>query len=169
MVTSIETVLQALNTAGVRYLVVGGVAVVLHGHLRTTGDLDLVVQLEPTNLLRALQSLKEIGFRSRVPVALEDLADPATRKSWIEEKNMMVFSLWHPDLTAFEVDLFVQEPFNFDEVWERRIDVTLDRTFAPVIGLEDLINLKQEAGRPRDLEDVDALKTLTKGMYDRNA
>ncbi len=166
VVTSIETVLQALNTAGVRYLVVGGVAVVLHGHLRTTADLDLVVQLDPTNLLRALRSLSEIGFRPRAPVALEDLADPAIRKSWIQEKNLMVFSLWHPDLAAFDVDLFVQEPFDFDEVWERRIDVTLDRTIAPVIGLEDLINLKQEAGRPRDLEDVCALKTLAENNHD---
>jgi predicted nucleotidyltransferase len=169
VVTSIETVLEALNRAGVRYLVVGGVAVVLHGHLRTTADLDLVVQLDRTNLLKALRSLNEIGFRPRVPVALEDLADPAIRKSWIEEKNMMVFSLWHPDLTAFDVDLFVQEPFNFDEVWERRIDVALDRTIAPVIGLEDLINLKLEAGRPRDIEDVGALKTLAERNHDQNA
>lgn len=169
MVTSIETVLQALNSAGVRYLVVGGVAVVLHGHLRTTADLDLVVQLDRTNLLKALQSLAEIGFRPRVPVQLEDLADPEIRKSWIEEKNMMVFSLWHPDLTAFDVDLFVEEPFNFDQVWARRIDVALDRTIAPVIGLQDLIILKQEAGRPRDIEDVGALKILAESNHDPKA
>ena len=82
---------------------------------------------------------------------------------------MMVFSMWHPDLTAFDVDLFVEEPFNFDEVWERRIDVALDRTSAPVIGLEDLIDLKLEAGRPRDIEDVGALKTLAEKNHDQNA
>ncbi len=169
VVTSIETVLEALNRAGVRYLVVGGVAVVLHGHLRTTADLDLVVQLDRTNLLKALRSLDGIGFRPRVPVPLEDLADPEIRRSWIEDKNMMVFSMWHPDLTAFDVDLFVEEPFNFDEVWERRIDVALDRTSAPVIGLEDLIDLKLEAGRPRDIEDVGALKTLAEKNHDQNA
>ena len=160
MVTSIETVLEAFNRAKVRYLVVGGVAVVLHGHLRTTADLDLVVQLHPSNLLKALQSLSEIGFQPRAPVPLEHLADPAIRKSWIEEKNMKVFSLWHPDLTAFDVDLFVEEPFDFDEVWARRIEVELDSTNASVIGLNDLIELKQKAGRPRDLEDVGALQAL---------
>jgi hypothetical protein len=49
--------MDVLERAGVRYLVVGGVAVVLHGYLRTTLDLDLVIQLEPDNLDRALTAL----------------------------------------------------------------------------------------------------------------
>ena len=54
MTGAIERVLAALNAAEVRYLVVGGVAVVLHGYLRTTADLDLVVELETDNVLRAV-------------------------------------------------------------------------------------------------------------------
>lgn len=69
MVGDNERALQALNSAGVRYLVVGGVAVVLHGHLRTTADLDLVVQLERENVLKAVRALAGLGYRPRAPVA----------------------------------------------------------------------------------------------------
>lgn len=162
MAQRFEPVLKALNDAGVRYLIVGGVAVVLHGHLRTTGDLDLVVELGPDNLNRALDALERSGFQPRPPVPLRSFADPDTRKSWIETKNLQVFSLWHPDLTGFEVDLFVEEPFDFDEAWQRRITVELSGATAPLVSLDDLLDLKRAAGRPRDLEDVAVLTELAR-------
>jgi len=163
MAQRFEPVLKALNDAGVRYLVVGGVAVVLHGYLRATGDLDLVVELSPDNLGRALDALERPGFQPRPPVPLRSFADPEIRRSWIETKNLQVFSLWHPELPGFEVDLFVEEPFDFDHVWERRVDVSLADTSAPVVCLEDLLVLKRAAGRARDLEDVAALESLLGG------
>jgi hypothetical protein len=162
MARRFEPVLSALNNAGVRYLVVGGVAVVLHGHLRTTGDLDLVVELSPDNLGRALGALEQSGFRPRPPVPLRSFADPEARRSWIETKNLQVFSLWHPDLAGFEVDLFVEEPFDFDEAWGRRVEVDLARTTAPVVSLQDLLDLKMAAGRARDLEDVAVLTDIAR-------
>lgn len=166
MAQRFEPVLKALTDAGVRYLVVGGVAVVLHGHLRTTGDLDLVVDLSPDNLARALDALEQSGFQPRPPVPLRSFADPETRQSWIETKNLQVFSLWHPDLPGFEVDLFVEEPFDFDLAWVRKVDVELAGTVATVIGLEDLLALKRSAGRARDLEDVAVLERLASGPGD---
>jgi len=160
MARRFEPVLKALNDAGVRYLVVGGVAVVLHGHLRTTGDLDLVVDLSPDNLGRALDALEAIGFQPRPPVPLRSFADPKIRSSWIKSKNLQVFSLWHPDLAGFEVDLFVEEPFDFDPAWGRRVVVQLTGTTAPVVSLEDLVALKVAAGRARDLEDVAVLREI---------
>ncbi|HEY6104570.1 MAG TPA: hypothetical protein VIV59_01215, partial [Anaeromyxobacteraceae bacterium] len=71
-----------------------GVAVVLHGHLRTTADLDLVVSLVPANVRRALAALGGLGFRPRAPVRADDFADPAARAGWAEEEGMTVFSLW---------------------------------------------------------------------------
>ena len=160
MALRFEPVLKALNDANVRFLVVGGVAVVLHGHLRTTADLDLVVELDSENLKRALDALETEGFRPRAPVALRAFADPNTRRSWIESKNLQVFSLWHPELPGFEVDLFVEEPFDFGEAWQRRIEVQLAETIAPVVGLEDLLTLKRTAGRALDLEDAAMLEAL---------
>ncbi|MEE4270594.1 MAG: DUF6036 family nucleotidyltransferase [Thermoanaerobaculales bacterium] len=169
MTQRFEPVLKTLNDAGVRYLVVGGVAVVLHGYLRTTGDLDLVVELSPENLDRALASLEESGFQPRPPVPLRAFADPDTRRSWIEEKNLRVFSLWHPDFPGFEVDLFVEEPFDFDEVWKRRVEVELEATAAFIVALDDLVRLKSVSGRAQDLEDIEALEDLARGSGDGRA
>ena len=156
----VERTLLALAEADVKYLIVGGVAVVLHGHLRVTADLDLVVQLQPDNVTRCIRALQDLGFRARAPVPAAQFANPKMRESWMREKGLTVFSLWSPELPGFEVDLFVREPFDFDAVYQRAMRVQLDRCTATVISLPDLIVLKQEAGRPRDQEDVAALRTL---------
>jgi predicted nucleotidyltransferase len=159
-VGAIEEVLAALNAARVRYLVVGGVAVVLHGHLRTTADLDLVVQLETENTLRAVAALTGLGYQPRAPVAAELLADPAARESWIRDKGMTVFSFSGSRFPGLEVDLFVAEPFDFEATFQRAIHVPLDETTAPVVALQDLLALKRAAARPIDLADIDALTSI---------
>src|SRR5207244_7455147 len=111
----IEELLKDLNEGEVRYLVVGGVAVVLHGYARATFDLDLVIDLQTSNLERALRIFGDRGFRPRPPVPLESFADAAERHRWFDEKNLLVFSLWHPRKHAFEIDLFVKEPFRSEE------------------------------------------------------
>jgi hypothetical protein len=156
----IESILAALNKAEIRYLIVGGVAVVLHGHLRATNDLDLVIQLKHDNLLEALQVLDHLGFQPLVPVGIQDFVEPQNRKKWIQEKNMVVFSLWHPSKPTQKIDLFVEEPFDFEAVYERSASKTLGTTEAPVVSLDDLIEMKRAAGRPQDLADVETLRIL---------
>ena len=160
MAGDLERTLAALEEARVRYLVVGGVAVVLHGHLRATADLDLVVQLTPDNVERAMGALQRLGFRPRAPVAASQFAQPELREEWIRDKGLTVFSLWSPERPGFEVDLFVQEPFDFDEVYARAVRIELDSCSATVISRLDLIVLKERAARPRDQEDVAALRAL---------
>ena len=160
---AIETVLAALNDAGVRYLIVGGVAVVLHGHLRTTADLDLVVQLESENALRAVRALAKLGYQPHAPVQVEQFADPAVRNTWIRDKGLTVLSLWSSRFPGLEVDLFVSEPFNFDATYARALDVSLDETTATVVSIQDLLALKRMSDRPIDQADVDALKSLAPG------
>ena len=164
MFEEIEAVTKALNAAQVRYLVVGGVAVVLHGYLRTTGDLDLVIQLEHTNLSRALEALQSLGFRPKAPVRFSDFANSETRQSWITTKGLTVLSLASPRLPAFEVDLFASEPFDFDSVYARAADVKLDHVAVRVIGLDDLIDLKLRVGRPQDTTDVAALQAVRQAL-----
>ena len=160
MVGEIEGVLAALNRAGVRYLVVGGVAVVLHGYLRTTADLDLVIQLERNNVLKAMSALRELEYRPRAPVPAEAFAEQELRERWIREKGLAVFSLWSPAHPTLEVDLFVSEPFDFDAVYARAFRVPLEKGEVTVVALEDLIAPKRQVGRPRDQEDIAALQAL---------
>jgi len=92
-VHSIETIVKALNDAKVKYLIVGGVAVVAHGYERFTKALDLVIGLERKNIVRGLRALMTIGYQMRIPVTPEQFADPALRESWRREKNMLVLQL----------------------------------------------------------------------------
>jgi hypothetical protein len=117
--------------------------------------------LEPGNLERALTVFEDLGFQPRAPVPLRPFADPQIRETWRREKNMTVFSLWHPDRTGFALDLFVQEPFDFDAVYRRALRVPLEEVQATVISREDLVAMKRAAGRTRDIEDVEALLHLS--------
>lgn len=155
-------ILTSLAAAQVRFLVVGGVAVVLHGHPRFTADLDLVLDLDRANATRALEVLAAKGFRPRPPVPIESFADPATRRSWIEEKGLVVFSLWSPSAPGTEIDLFVEEPFEFAPAYARATFVTLGGVSVPVLSIADLVALKRSAGRPKDLGDADALEEIAR-------
>ena len=142
---------------------VGGLAVVADGHVRLTVDVDLVLQLSPENLQRALAVLVELGYQSAVPVDLVALGDPETRERLAVEKNMMV--LWfRPEVHRWEpVDVFVQEPFPFDEVHGR---VTW-KDFGggvrvPIVPKDVLATMKRAAGRPKDLDDLNQLDAYRK-------
>lgn len=149
-----EPLFEILESAKIRYVVVGGLAVVLHGHARLTADLDLILDLEPGEAMRAIQALVGAGYSPQLPVPAEQFADPVVRRRWIEDKGMKVFSLWNPDKPMVVIDLFVEHPIPFGELWERSTMVELETTRARVASIEDLIFLKEEAGRPKDLEDI---------------
>lgn len=162
----VEPVVEALNRGGVRYVIVGGLATVLHGFPRLTADIDLVVDLEPAEARRAIDVLLRLGFRPRPPVDARDFADPAKRAAWIREKGLRVFSMFDPTNPLRELDLFVEHPIDFASLWQRSELIPLSGTTARVASIADLIALKRLAGRPEDLRDIEALEEIArrKGM-----
>lgn len=158
---SVEAVAGALSAAGVRYLIVGGLAVNAHGYLRATRDLDVVIQLEPENLRRGLDCLFDIGYRLAIPVSVEDFADAAKREAWRVEKGMIVLKLWSDDHRRTPIDVFVYEPFDFDREFDRAfLDELSPGLFARVVAREALIDMKLAAGRPQDLQDIEELRRV---------
>jgi hypothetical protein len=155
-----DIVLAVLEERRVRYLVVGGVAVVLHGYARFTADLDLVLALDPPNVTAAMEALASLGYRPRAPVAAVDFADPDKRREWIREKGLTVLGLWSPKYPATEVDVFVEEPFAIDEALARATRVRLGEMTITVAGIPDLIELKRKAGRRKDLDDIEKLQEI---------
>ncbi len=143
----------------------GGVAVVLHGHPRFTADLDLVVELTASNASAAIAALQTLGYRPRAPVRAEDFAVEDIRASWRKDKGLTVFSLWSSSYPGTEVDLFVEEPFDFGEAWSRRLDALLeDATTVHVVGIDDLRALKASVGRPKDVDDIAQLDAIARAI-----
>ncbi|MCP3957034.1 MAG: hypothetical protein GY719_04195 [bacterium] len=161
-----EPLFRALNTAEARYVVVGGVATVLHGYARLTADVDLIVDLEPSEALKVIDALVGLGLEPRVPVQARDFAEPERRKSWIREKNMQVFSLWDPRDPMRVVDLFVDHPIDFEGLWSRSELVELSTTAVRVASIDDLIRLKELAGRDQDRADVEKLREIRRKRDD---
>lgn len=159
-VSYFEEFFKALNDDGVRFIVAGGVAVVLHGHARFTADIDLVIDLEPSAARLAIRSFSRMGLQPRVPVEPEAFADPKQRQAWIEDRGMMVFSLYDPNDPLRSVDLFVEPPIPFDELWSRSNLIALPTCQVRVVSLGDLIKMKKMAGRPQDVADIEALEAL---------
>lgn len=160
MAFNIREIFRALADAKVDYVVVGGMAVIMHGHLRATHDLDLVVGLEPGNCARGLEALAAIGLRPRLPVKLADFADPAMRTEWADKRNMQVFQLWDPANRERSVDLFVREPLDFASMSAEAVVMDLDGVSIPVASIRHLIRMKQTAGRRQDLDDIEALREI---------
>lgn len=164
----VEAIVRALNEAGARYLIAGGLAVIAHGHLRYTADVDVMLDLsDEDNSRRAMQALEELGYRPRLPVPAAGFSDRETRERWIREKGMMVFSMTRADPRETGIDLFVDPPLDFREAMGRaaRFEVA-PGVVATFIGLEDLLRLKRTAGRPIDLDDVARLEALQKDLED---
>lgn len=155
-----QDIFSVLNKKKVRYLVVGGIAVNLYGIERATADIDLVVEFEGKNLEGFIDALKEIGFRPKVPVSLEDFADADKRRSWIEDKGMMVFNVFNPAAPFFELDIFVEIPFDFDKAYAERTEMMSGEVAVPVLPLKQLIEMKEKADRPQDRADVYYLRKI---------
>ena len=158
---SVEAVVAALDRAGVRFIVVGGLAVNAHGYLRFTKDLDLVIELVPGNILAAFGALAPLGYRPIVPVTAEQFADPELRRRMAAEKGMQVLQLYSDAHRETPIDVFVAEPFDFDSEYAEAMVKALPGV-APVrfVSIATLIRMKEAAGRPEDLLDAKYLREL---------
>jgi hypothetical protein len=147
--------------------IAGGLAVNAHGVLRFTKDLDLVIQLIPENISRAFSALEGLGYRPSVPVTATQFADAEQRREWLEQKGMQVLQFWSDSHRETPVDVFVDEPFSFDEEYERALLKPLYGTVAVrFVSLPTLIKMKREVGRPEDLNDIEQLSKLTDEVSD---
>jgi len=155
-----ESIIAALESANVRYVIAGGFAVNLHGFLRFTKDLDLILDLAPDNATRAMDVIASCGLQPRVPVPLKEFADLAKRTDWFENRKMLVFQVWHPEDPTCTVDLFIRNPIDFDSLWSRSNRANLGSTPCRFAGIDDLIAMKADAARPQDLRDIEELRRL---------
>lgn len=158
---SVEALIRALDSAGVRFLVAGGLAVNAHGYHRFTRDLDLVVQLSEENVTAAFAALASLGYRPQVPITAAQFADAALRDVLVREKGMQVLQFWSDAHGETPVDLLVRVPFPFDEEYARSVVKELPGA-GPVriVSIPTLIEMKEDTGRAEDRIDIEYLKML---------
>src|SRR3989338_3579052 len=107
-------ILKELEKKSIKYLVIGGVAVNLHGYIRATNDLDIMLSFDKENVEKFSKLAKELGFKPKVPVDIIELADPNKRKYWKTERNMKVFSIYNTENEFEVIDIMIQDYIDFE-------------------------------------------------------
>jgi len=153
-------IFRALNDKDIRYVVVGGLATVLHGYSRLTADIDMIIELEQVQALKTMSILTNLGMQPRIPVSSDDFANPEIRKSWIKDKGMQVFSMWNPDEPLVSVDIFAEYPVDFDQLWRDAELVDLGELSIRIASIPHLIDMKKKSNRPQDLLDIEKLTAI---------
>ncbi len=150
----IQKVAEALASHKVPFALAGGYAVALHGAVRGTVDVDLIIRLKKSDFVSAEKALKSIGLAPRLPVTAEEVFE--FRKEYIERRNLIAWSFVNPNRPIEIVDILLTENLSDHDV----VHLMAAGIKLPVLALDDLIAMKRRAGRPQDLEDVRALRTL---------
>ena len=136
--------LRIFNDHNVRYMVIGGYAVVQYAEPRFTKDLDVLISTDTKNAEAVYNALKEFG------APLEGMSP----KDFSEEGYF-----YQMGVPPVRVDILMGIPgVQFDEAWERRVEVQFDDVSVTIISREDLIRAKRAAGRPQDLLDAASLE-----------
>ena len=139
-----ENLLKSLNGHKVEFVIIGATAFPIHGYARATLDLDIFIRPDPQNVSRLMDALRDFGY---------DLAD-VTPEDLLTKKVLIRQYLVETDVHPFVSGL------TFDQVWNNKVSGTYGKEKVYYASLDDLITMKQAAGRPKDLEDLRVLKTL---------
>jgi predicted nucleotidyltransferase len=145
-----ERILRALADHGVDYVLIGGLAVQTHGHVRTTNDADLIPAPDPANLERLALALRSLGAR---------VLNPGSEGIPIDGRMLPRATIWQFATDDGGIDVMHEVPDGdpFDQLANRALRVRLGDIEVPVVGLDDLIRMKLARGRTVDIEDVAAL------------
>ena len=143
MLNHLQSVFASFQSHDVRYVVIGGIAAVLHGVPRATFDLDILIEATTRNAERLLQALRAAGLGTA------DLVDA----QGVLANEITVFN------DRVRIDVQTSTPgLTFQDAWNQRVIMDFQGQKFYVASRVDLIASKRAAGRPRDLEDVRVLE-----------
>jgi len=145
-----ERILRALAENGVDYVLIGGLAVQTHGHVRTTNDADLIPAPDPANLERLAATLRSLDAR---------VLNPGQEDTEIDAGMLPRATIWQFVTRDGGIDVMHEVPGGrpYADLSKRALHVRLGEVDVPVVDLDDLIQMKLARGRPVDLADVAAL------------
>ena len=165
---SMHTILAALSEAKVDYVLVGGLAVLLHGHNRVTSDVDVVLALNDDNLGKFIDCAVAANLKPVLPISIDTLRNAALIDQWHREKNLLAFALRAPDMMSTVIDVLVRPVVPFETLKRNMIVRRIGRLSIPVAGIDDLITLKTGTGRTKDVLDIEELQRLKRWSPEKN-
>lgn len=159
----IAELLQSLADAKVAYVLVGGLAVQLHGYMRATLDIDLVLAMDDANLDRFIGIARKYSLQPNIPVPLDALRNASQIDAWHREKGMLAFSLREPQAGGKVVDILVRPQIPFERLLQNAVAGELFGRKVMIAAIDDLLEMKRIANRPKDRIDIEALERIQRG------
>lgn len=159
----IAELLKSLAEEKVQYVLVGGLAVQLHGFLRSTFDIDLVLAMNDENIVRFIAVAKRYGLTPIMPVSIDSLRNQAQIEQLYREKGMLAFALREPQMGGSVVDILVRPDVPFDQLMNNAITGELFAMKIRIASIDDLLTMKRIANRPKDQLDIVALEKIKRG------
>ena len=159
----IAELLQSLSDEQVHYVLVGGLAVQLHGFLRSTFDIDLVLAMNDANLVRFISVANRWGLVPVMPMSIDSIRDATQIDKWLREKGMLAFSLRETQVGGSVVDIIVRPEVPFEKLMANAAVGELFGRQVRIASIDDLLIMKRSANRPKDQIDVIALEKIARG------
>jgi len=157
---SMYELLAGLTKAEINFVLVGGLAVTLHGYQRLTMDVDVALALDGTNVARFIEYAKSAKLRPLLPIDTDALLDAATIDRWHKEKGMQVFALRSEEAMATVMDVLLRPVVPFEELKRNSTVKHIGQLSVPIASIDDLIRLKTGTGRSKDAVDIDELRKI---------
>lgn len=152
----------------IRYLIVGGVSVNLHGVPRVTQDIDFILAPDEENILKVMKILRNLEYIPTLPVDPKGLTVPSQVTQWINEKNMIAFSFHHKTDNYKVIDIVISHNLDFEQAYRNVIIKQVGDINIYVATIDDIIKMKQITGREQDRSDIELLTKVKKILNDAN-
>ena len=145
---------RILRKYSIPYAVVGGHAVAIHGAIRGTLDVDIIIKWSKTNLEAFEKAMNEIGLVSRTPINAADLFK--NKAEYLKAKNLIAWNFYNPANLSEQIDLIIEPTLGS----KKTVTKNIKGESVVFISKSDLIEMKKLSGRKQDLIDIEALEKL---------
>mgnify|MGYP000947021654 CR=1 FL=1 len=152
--------LKALYESQIKYLLCGGLAVNIYGVPRMTADIDILLEWEESNVKNFIRVIDQLSYKKSASIDFSTLVDAKIRENLIQSKNMIAFSFYNPSTSFMNLDVLINNPLPFHELWEQKVVRSAKDFSVYLISPEHLILMKSNSEREQDKQDIIQLRKI---------
>ncbi len=152
--------LQLLTEDKVDFVLVGGLAVSLHGYQRVTMDVDVTMAMDDQNIQRFIRCARKANLQPIMPIPLDSLANPDLLSQWHREKGMLAFGLRGPETMSTILDILIRPSVTYAQLKREAQRIDVGSMQIPIASIDHLIAMKTGTGRSKDRIDIQELEKI---------